>query len=301
MAKKITKKQLVIDSKSKVALEKASSIQVDKTLNSISALGLQIQRDFGEIGLKFSEKIAELQAVELSIALKKKEMEELHGADAVLLNLDELKAQHQKTLQELSLEIQNDRETRRVEEEAEREHHNRIEEEYNYNLIKKRQLDDDTWAEQLRIRLRDETIRKEQFDKSLAIKTAELASQEAAYKSALDKVASFDVEVKREAAKEIAIQTNVLKKDHEHKNQLADMQHKSQVESLNSKFAGLEVALNQRDATITELRAQLKSAQESQIQLAKDAVNAANQKSAQADAMAMLTSIGSNGTRPARS
>lgn len=301
MASKNTKKQQVQANKNASALGKAAAVDLSQALNSLSQFGIKTQSTLASIQEELIQKHGELQAVDEAIRLKKQEMETLHGVDNVLLSIDDAKAQHAAELAKMEqeredlkkqfTELKQQLETQRA----------RDDEEYRYKLSLQRKTDTDAWNEQVRLRANDERDRKEKFEKDLAFREEVLKSKETAYQDALTKVANFDADVKKESDKNVAIATNALKKDYEHKIELTKVQHDSEVGKLKHDNERLIQAHNNLEAQLKEVQAQLKEAYTKNTELAAKAVEAGNNKQAQADALALVTNIGGNGTRPARS
>lgn len=295
-----SKKQQVQTTKNSNALAKASSIDLSKSLNALAQFGVSSQSTLAKIQEEMIQKFAELQAVDDAIALKKQEMEALHGSDSLLLTIDDLRVQHAKTLENQHLEreeLVKAFNTRRTELEIERD---REAEQHNYKLVQLRKADADTWTENVRLRGIAEKERQEAFEKDIKNRSAELTAKETEYAQALNKAASFDADVQKEVSKQVSIITNAMKKDHEHANQLVAIQHKSANDQLTADNVRLSHQLETEKKVTEQLQIQLKASFESQAQLAKDAVAGANNKQAQADALALVTNIGQggNGTRP---
>lgn len=290
-----TKKQQAQSARNTASLSKAQSIDLSKTLSGITSAGVTIQGTLSKISEEIIQKHAELQAVDESIALKKQEMQNLHGVDQVLLSIDEAKAQHQATLDELEKQKQ----------QIEQEHQElvnqlaqtraREQEDYTYKLTQARKNDLDTWNEQVRIRTNAERDRQEAFEKDVANREFVLKTKETEYQAALTKAATFEDEVKKEVSKAEAILKNVLTKDFSHQAQIATIQHQTQVEKLQFDNQRLQQTAAAADAQIKELQAQLKTAYEENVKLARAAVDGAANSKAQSEALALMTNIGGNG------
>ena len=295
-----TKKQQAQVAKNTASITKAQSIDLSKTLSALSAAGVGIQGTLSKISEEIIQKHAELQAVDDAIALKKQDMQNLHGVDQVLLSIDEAKAQHAQFLEDQQ------KEKERLQEEnlavlAQRaQERKREEEEFNYNLQQTLKAEQDAWTEQVRVRNNQERDRREAFEKDVLNRELALKQKETEYQAALAKAATFDEEVKKEVTKAEAILKNVLTKDFQHQAQIAQLQHQTAVEKLQFDNQRLTVAAAADAATIKDLQAQLKTAYEENVKLARAAVDGAANSKAQSEALALMTNIGggSNGARP---
>lgn len=300
-SKNNTKKQQAQTTKNTASLAKATGIDLTKSLAALSNSGVQIQGTLSKISEELITKHAELQAVDDSIALKKQEMTALHGADQVLLTIDELRAQHVQTIEQLAKErasIETEHSQLIAQQQVERQ---REEDGYGYRLQQQRKTETDTWTEQVRVRGNQERDRQEKFEKDIANREEALRLKEVEYQTALAKAASFEADVQKEVTKQTAIATNALTRDFTHKNEITTIQNKAEVEKLRFDNQRLVEAANNLELSIKELQVQLKASHEAQTQLAKDAVSAASNKQAQADAMALVTNIGGgNGANRAR-
>lgn len=297
-SKNSTKKQQIQQNKNTSALSKAKSVDIGSSLSAISATSVKIQGDLAKISEELIQKHAELQAVDEAIAVKKQEMENLHGVDNVLLTIDEARALHMQQLDEMRKQRQ-ELEQQFQDLQAQREQERvREEEEYNYKLSQQRKADSDAWTEQVRVRGNQERDRREAFEKDIAARDAALKMKEAEYQAALTKAATFDDDVKKEVTKAEAILRNTLTKDFNHEKQITAVQHAAQVEKLQFDNKRLVEAANNYENQVRELNQQLKEAYAKNNELAAKAVEAANNKQAQADALALVTNIGTgNGTR----
>ena len=298
MASKNTKKQQAQATKNTASIAKATSIDLSKTLNSLTSAGVQIQGSLSKMGEELIQKHADLQAVDEAIALKKQEMESLHGVDSVLLTIDEAKAQHAQFLEDKAKEKEQLAQenlaflAQRAQDRA------REEEEYKYNLQQGRKANQDAWTEEVRIRGNQERDRREAFEKDIANREAFLKSKETEYQAASARIANWDADVKKEVDKAVAIATNSLNKDLTHKAQLVEVQNKAIVDGLNAALAQKTQLLTDRDATIAALTAQLKDAYAKNAELASKAVEGAANAKSMADMQSLITNVGGNGTRP---
>lgn len=297
MSKHNTKKQQVTDIKNKAAVEKASNLQLTESLNSLSTAGVKVQETLSQVGKDLIAKASELNAVDEAIVLKKKELEDLHGKDKILLTIDELKTDHEKTINELKIAFSEEKARLDKERLEESERRVREQKDYEYEIDRLRKKDAVDWEEQLRVRLRDETIRREQFDKNHAEREAVLKQKELDYATALDKLKSFDLEVEKRVKEEVSKAAAFINKEHSHSVTLTAVQHKAEADGLRASCATLATQNSTLTATVQDLQVKLQAAYEKNGELASKAVESAANKAAHADALALITNIGGgNGT-----
>lgn len=300
MASKNTKKQQVQANKNAVAVGKAASVNIGSSLSAISATSVKIQGDLAKIGEELIQKHAELQAVDETIRIRKEEMANLHGADQVLLSIDEAKALHtqyleeqQKQKEQIEQEHQ-DLQNQRVQE------RDREEAEYTYKLQQTRKADNDAWAEQVRLRGNQERDRREAFEKDIASRELVLKTRETEFQAAISKAATFEQEVDSRVKREVAIVTNSMKKDFEHEKQLASIQHTALYDKQTHDNKRLVEALNNLEAQLKEAQTQLKDAYAKNVELASKAVDGAANAKAQADAITTLSNLSATNGQRAR-
>jgi hypothetical protein len=295
-----TKKQQAQATRNTASISKAQSIDLTKTLGGITSAGVTIQGTLSKISEEIIQKHAELQAVDEAIALKKQDMENLHGVDQVLLSIDEAKAQHAQYLEEQNQQREQLAKENLAVLTQRNQDRQRDEEAYSYKVQQARKADNDAWSEQVRVRANAERDRQEAFEKDVANREAVLKLKETEYQAAIEKAKTFEAEVDKATKREVAIVTNVLTKDFNHKTEIAAIQHSTQVEKLTADNQRLTASAATDAAQIKELQAQLKTAYEENVKLARAAVDGAANAKAQSDALALMTNIGggSNGARP---
>lgn len=289
---KKTKATQVQEIRNVATITKVSGLDPASTLAATNTLALKIQKDLSQISEQFINKHAELQAIDDAIKLKKEEMEALHGADQILLSLDELRTQHEKEIAELQeareIIIKNNEELEiNLEETNKREI-----EQFDYLLQLNRKKEQDAWEEKLRLRGVQERDRLEQFEKNIANGMAALKASETEYQAAITKLASFDKEVEAAVGSRVGMITNNLKKEHEHQTQLLVIKHEAALNTLVHDNKRLVETSNSLEIQVKELQGLLKEAYAANAALAAKAVDGASDKAAQASAMSMLTNIG---------
>jgi hypothetical protein len=295
-----TKKSQAQATRNTAALTKASALDLSKSLNALTTSGVVIQGTLSKISEELITKHAELQAVVDTINLKKAEMEALHGVDQVLLTVDEARENHRLQLEQMQKERDAAQQAHIQLVKQNGQDRSRDEANYSYDLQQQRKAEADAWTEKLRVRNNEERDRQEKFEKNHVEREAILRLRETAYNDALAKIATFDAEVTKASDKAAAIATGSLKKDYTHDMQMVVVKHEAELAKIKFDNQRLIEAANNLEKQLSDALIQLKAAHEAQTQLAKDAVAAASNKQAQADAMAMLTNIGGNGQNRAR-
>lgn len=292
--KSVSKSEQAAETKNAGVIAKVSTVKVEGVLEEIAKSTVKVNQLFADAGAQVTNQLAELQRVGEAIQLKNKELEETYGKEAVLAELDALRIERDTKREEYRLDVED------AKVDAEREladlktQRDREQAQYIYDRDQRRKENQDAFNEAVRVRNLKETERSEQLMKSWSEREAVLAAKEAEYKAALDKLATFDDTVKAEVAAEVAKISGAIKSGYEHKAQIADIQNNAQIQVL-------QKDLQMTGATVLELREQLASvkvelrdSQKSLADLAAKSVDGAAQAKGHADAVNLLTNIGSN-------
>jgi hypothetical protein len=297
--KTTTKKQAANKAAVTETLQKASGVNIDTALTGLTQAQTKISRTLADIQEELISKHAELAAIDEAIAIKQAEMEALHGKEAVLFTLDELDAQHAERIRSMQAE-RDDLIKKYAQLKADAEvARQREEQEYLYQRNLVRKADEDKWTQYRADRDRTEKLRLEDFERGLTVRLLEVEQREIAARQAIEKEQTFEVRVASDVKREVAIITNSMKKDHEHVLSTMQVQHGAQIAGLQKDVEHLNRTVQSRDNEIAELKVALAKAVEAQTTLASKTVDAAQARSAQAEAMATFTAVagGGNGAR----
>jgi hypothetical protein len=296
--KPATKREEITEAKNTTTLAKAGGVSIESAMAAISKLSIQTTGNLAKIGEDLLTAHNEYANLTEACKLKQEELTNLGLAVEEQLSFNEQKAAHQTELDRLA-EEREEIALRNTELEAElavtREREN---DEFNYELSRKRKAENDAWTDQVQQRQLAERDRQELFTKDLKAREEVLAAKEAEYQAALTKLATFDETVKAEVTEAVGKATGSQKKDYEHKAQIVEIENKAVVSGLKKDLESSATALAASRAEAQSLRVELQKAYESMTGLANKTVEGANNKQAQADAMALITNIGSpNGSR----
>lgn len=295
--KSVTKSEQATETKNAGVIAKASTVKVDGVLDDIAKSTVKVTQLFADAGAQVTSQLGELQRIGEAIVLRNKELEDTFGKEVVQLELEAMKTERDTKKEEYRLEIEaaraeRDRELEDLRIERDREEKNHI-----YERDQRRKENQDAFQEQCRVRNLKETERAEQLAKSWAEREAALAARETEYKTAIDKLATFDEMVKKAADKEIAIVTNVMKREHEHQNKLRDVEHNAKIQVLEKDLETQSALAADLKEQATTLKIELRDTQVSLANLASKAVDGAAVAKAQADAVSLFKDINNNGAR----
>lgn len=299
--KPATKKQTAQNLKNDAAVKKTAELTVDKTLASLATTQAHIGRTIAGIQEELVGKVTELEALTSTIDLKRQELEQLHGADQILLTIDELNQLHKQRKEDLEDEMMRAKRAWTEEQEETRKRQARDESDYLYKLNQTRQQEQNTYQETVRVRNNNERDRVEKLEKDLNDRVAAVVAKETEFTAMKAKVDSFEADMKKEVDRNVAIVGNSMKKDHNHEVAMLASTHKSEVAVLQTQLEALRGKVSDQGATITALETQLRAAVEASQSIAKEALSSASDKRALAEITSFAGRGNDNGTGQRRS
>ncbi len=205
--------------KSATTISEKSTKDISNTIHSLA----EIQSGFGKAVSNLSEHLiteaTQLENVRKAIALEKSELKELHKLDKIEEStLDNLIEQYQVNAKKFAEELNQQQENNRQEIETlnqswtkEKETHNRFikarneeyrktqqreKEEYEYNLDLARDLDEEEYNQEKKIRQEKLESERQILEKQWQAKEAEIAKLEQEYATAKEKVAAFEEQLR---------------------------------------------------------------------------------------------------------
>lgn len=246
----------------------------------IAKTQVAVQKQLGEVSNQLTSNLVILQNVQEAIAIKKQELQGLHGIEAAAIALDDLKGEIETTRAAWEAE-QAEREKAVADADAELEKvRARDEEEYQYRTDQDHRHQQSEFAERLAALRKAEEERASLLERQFAAREAELAARERELKDLREAVQRHPLEVKKEVDAAVAVATNSLKRNLEldHKLQAKDAEVKLQLSQQETLSARQEVG--RLTQTIGDLRVQLDSAYKSAQAVAEKALDSASGRSA---------------------
>lgn len=253
----------------KEAVEITKTLNVPKVLDNVAKLQAEIGNHLGVVSNDLTSNLRELDAVKVTLDAAKARLKEIHCLEADAITADDVRAQ-----------IEAERAAWEAEKAADEAERDRKESEYNYEVAQRRRKDDDTWKDLVERRKRDEAIRQEQVERDLAKREADLKAREDYVKGLEAQVAAFPETLRKEVSKQVAIETNSIKRDYEHQTALANKDQELALASINGDNRALKDQVTQRDAMILSLQSQLEGARKDVITTATKALDASSGKQA---------------------
>ena len=251
-----------------VDLQAAIAVEEDR-LQDLYGVGRELQKlalvieagkeRIAEIEAEKSTKIAEMEAeriakiteidAERTARIAEMDAEKAAKEDTTKKNFDKLK----KDIEQKSTELQSEYDTYAKKLKIERTREN---EEYQYNLTRTRERDNNSWAD-------DKAARESELQKR-ETKVAELladAESKVEYiRSLEEKVEKIPDLLKSEKESAVASTTDTLKREHKHQTALAEMECKNSVARLEDKVAYLQKELDSANKAVVLLQGKLDKA-----------------------------------------
>lgn len=252
--RKTTKKE---ESQAKTILESVKNLKPETVINDIGNLQIGLQSTLAGVSAEISNKIEQMQQVDEAINLKKAELKDLYDIDAEATNLENIKNKTEEATQEFARQ-RDEREKEWEEEELEREKMwVRQEDEHQYTSTKNHREAEDTFQSRLTTKMKAESERAANLNRTWREREEELTSKENEYKELQEKVDDFDSKVKSEVSKAEAILSNRLKKDYEHQIKIIDMESNTKIALSNSQVKSMQENIIKLEEQIDDLQNQL--------------------------------------------
>lgn len=237
-------------------LESVKNLNPEDVLNEITKLQLGVQTQLAGLGTNVTNQIEKMRDLDEAIAEKESRLTELHEIEKEALAIDAMREKHaaeeaafEKKMADASAQWQEDESERK-------KRWQREDEERKYAVEQRVKRGDEEFAASVQERKRVEGLRQQDLQRTWDEKTAELDKRQQELTDLRARVAQFEEEKKKDIAKEVAIESNRLKRDNDHA--MALVQKDSQ--------AAAQLAA----ARETSLNSQIKSLNDQLAQLAKD-------------------------------
>ena len=221
------------------AIEAVKNVDLKSELNAIADAQLAVQNQLSGLGSLVSDRVNRVAELDTAILAKKEELAELFALGEALADKEAVLSETASLEEELV-----DRKVR-----ADREH-KQAEEDYAADFARRKR--------NLEAELKDA---RQLHDKELTAKTLALVEREKVLAALQAQVDNIPKTVDAEVKKEVAIATNSLKRDYEHRTALSDLEAKnnlslvqSQLSSANSRVAELTARVAELNAEVMNIR-----------------------------------------------
>ncbi len=245
-----------------------AGLTVEKTIQSISNMGLEISRGLNQVSEVLTQKLAELQDVSDAVDIQSNELTRLHKLDVAASSLDSLVADYHKQQIDFEAdmvgrkltwakeEADHARFLRERNEEAEKAR-KRESSDYEYAKAQERKFAQAAFEEELNKLSKSANEKQEVLAKQWLAREEVLKARENELTDLRQQVSAFPDALKKEVSKAEAIITNTMTRNHSTEMTLLkkDMETTSRLAS--QEIAGLKIALEKQVEQTNSLQAQL--------------------------------------------
>lgn len=290
-----TKSDVANKEKNEATLKTAANLTIDAAAKKVTEAQLSIGKTLSDVTSKLQENLQELNTVSQAVELKKEELKNIYGAEQVLKNIDELKAdfENQKASIDLAFEAyKQESEARQASLELER---TKEEEQFNYELQQTRRSEQLAHEENVRIAAAQERDRRENIERGFKEREETLKKAENELIVLRTQVQGFPAEIDSAVKKAEAIATNSVKREYEHKLSLLQKDFETSQLVANNTIKSLNERLAAQDNVIGQLQSRLSDADKRVTEIATKALEAASSTKSLADVQNLIQTQ-NNGT-----
>jgi hypothetical protein len=271
MPKKVsnTTKKTVAAVETAQAVTAVKEVKPKTVVDSIASLQLSLPAELGKVGNEIVNLLNTRDNLIVTINEHERRLKEIHDIEAQAVNLDELKS-----------EIEAQRAA--WEDEKERLEAIRDQEDEDYiNTINRKyaKLEQDL-SDKIDAAKRSEKLRAETLAADWANRETALKSREVEIKELVAKVDAFDVTLKKEVDKQVAIATSALKKEYEHQAALVAKDRDSDKKLAEATIMSLREHVSRLQVDLDKARTDLKAAHESVVSVAGESARASSGRAA---------------------
>lgn len=234
-----------------------------KAVNTkIAELSTTVAEELGALAAKLTEHFVLLDTVDAAIKIKQDELARLHQLQVTAEAADALDDKIQMTREEWEREkVKRDMQWTEEDQEHQKELQ-RAEESYEYAVSVDRKKRQRQFEDDLADKLKAHNTQVETRNKQLDERQATLNAAEQELNSLRTRVANFDQEVKKVADKEVAVISNVMKKDYETKVTVLQTQTDRDLTLAKQRVEAAESQVERLNEQVEDLKRQLSKAQE---------------------------------------
>ena len=263
-----------------VVLESVKGLRLAEVVSELGTTQVNVQQTLAELSATLTDKITQLQNIETAISIKEARLKELHDIDASATTLDDMKAQIAAT--EASwVEQQNARTQQWNEQAAERTKTlKREQDDYNYRITQERQRQTDEFETAVRTKQREEQNRQEMLTKGWQEREAVLKNAEKELTDLRARVANIQAEIDSATKREVAIESNRIKRDYEQQLQIARITADNDKKLAESAIINANAQISGLQGQINSLRNEVSAANERAETIATKALDASSGRQA---------------------
>lgn len=245
MAKKVASKKAEVHEQ-QAAVAAVSELKVQEAVQDIATLQITLQQTLADLGSKITGKLAQVEQIDLAIATKMQQLEDLYAIEKEAANLEEIKALREQESLGFAQDAKDRNQQLSDERVALQKQRDREAEEYNYAIKVRNERAQQEFQSLIDSHKRDEAIRQAELTRGWMAREEAIKTQESEITNLRALVASFDSKIKAEVDKAVAIVSSQIKKAHEQElamlkkdMEVAEKLHQSLITSKDTTIASL--------------------------------------------------------------
>jgi hypothetical protein len=276
MAVKGAKSRRVAEIQEAEVINSVKGLNFDTVSRELAGVQVEVQKTLAELSAKLSGELERLVNVQKSIQLKQEELQELHQIEATAMTLDDLEAQIKQQRDawgEEQAQWKRDFEEMKSDQ---RKAWKREEDDYQYQLKQKHTKQEDALQEMLAQKEKANREKQEQLDKQWGERETELKKREQELVDLRQFKEQAPDMVKKAVNAEVAVATNSVKKDYEHKSVISAKDAETDKRLAESQIQSLQQNIAKQQQQIDDLRAQLADAHQRVADISHKALDSAS-------------------------
>jgi hypothetical protein len=257
-------------------LNAVKGLNFDTVSKELATVQVEVQKTLAELSGKLAEQLQKLRSVEGSIRLKEEELKNLYQIEAMATTLDDLEAEikeKHETWGEEQAQWKRDFEEQKQDQ---RKAWAREQADHQYTMEQKNRKQEDAIQEMFAQKEKQNREKQEQLDKQWTERETELKKRE----QELIELRQFKEQAPEQAKKlansEVAIATNSVKKEYEHKMVIAAKDAETDKKLADAQSQSAQQTIAKQQAQIDDLRAQLADAHQRVADISHKALESAS-------------------------
>lgn len=262
------------------ALKAVTETDIKKRREEISDLQTKLQGDLASINVMLAEKYAAVQDLDTVLDAKRNELSTIHEIEVHADTLDEISANVEKAQEEYGERLAaHERELEKAKQLRDEEWR-REEEAHAFDIQQRDKRDAVQFRAALEERQRQEQIRKQDFDRSLAERVAAVEAREQHMDELETKVANIDQQIEEAVTAAVDKATKQLQTGFSHERTILKKDAEAAVALATQREEALRREIDALQSQLTSLEAQLNAARTDSRAIATAAVEASSQRQA---------------------
>jgi chromosome segregation ATPase len=257
-------------------LNSVKEVSFDTVTNELATVQVEVQRTLADLSGKLTAQLGILDDVQKAIALKREELKQLHQIEVTATTLDELQAQIKDTQTQFEEERAQWKRNFAEQQSEARKAWAREEADYKYTTEQKHRKHEDTMQLAFEQKEKANRDKQEQLEKNWLERETNLkkAEQELAELRAFKE--AYPEMVKKAINQDVAIASNSIKKEYEHKAQIAQKDAEMEKRLADAQALSDRQTIEKMQVQIVDLKEQITNAHQRVADISTKALDSAS-------------------------